>query len=384
MLVPSDDLLRALNAVQMGYFLEPCNFGSKIVLAAKLPTEQIRHLYHGAPIYFAVSYVGTPVGLALWSALSIRDDSEEPFFIQRVHPPDAAAQIMQLFGGDRIELHVFDELGRCVASFWGDEEGSAKALSELSATSAERIASDVDPLVQQVLMAQLEEISKHPAMLSQIELRLPNKKTISHFDFGINVSPQTDPERAHREFTVEDQRVGPLLENDISRILCRLFPPDSVFPSPVVGKGSQARELIDVVVVTDSELLLFEAKAVDVGPVPSSMARRHKSGRKSLQKAVRQLGGVSRHIRRQETLYLQNSYAERNVEVSGRRIRLLAIVGEFGSRSSTEDPIRNVSTGESDEPVCVLRLDELSIIIRRAAYPQHFLTMLDELAERKL
>ena len=110
--------LRAkLRAVPCGFFFEVADGDQKVVLAVKMPSHRTRYLYLGAPAYLSVRRVeagGVPL---LWAAFCVEDDPHESFYLQRVVNEEQRELLLRLLRQDIVEIHAFNEIDRCTASF---------------------------------------------------------------------------------------------------------------------------------------------------------------------------------------------------------------------------------------------------------------------------
>jgi hypothetical protein len=378
MLILSEPARRILENVPSGFLFEPVNFGTSVVLAAKLPYEQIDFLWHGAVAHLAVEVIETSRGSFLWSALAVVDHEPAIFYVHRTHRPEQLQDIVAFLSQDRVEVAVFDELNRCVGSLRGQVDGTQAVLDRLTGWTGELEPDEAD--VETVLEARADGIDRHPDLLKQLRFRFPEERVVMHASHSDVPSPTFDDSRARAGSRFDERDVGVALEADITRIMADVFPSECLFPSPPVGAGSHARELIDVVAVAHGTLIFVEAKAVQIRP-GTDLSRRESNGRKALTKAVKQLQGASRRVRQSPTLRLENSFLGREVEVSG-PIYLIAVVGEFAAETMVEKPLLFPS-GEASDVLCVLQLAELQTIVAAAKDPMTFLRCLDKVGQRQ-
>jgi hypothetical protein len=137
MLILSESSQRAIGRLRSGFLFEPVNFGASVILAAKLPYEQIDHLLDGAAMRLAVDFIDTPRGSFLWSAVTIVDHRSEMFYLQRTHRHKELGEILAFLGEGRIEVAVFDELNRCIGSLRGHIDGALAVMEHLTSWNGE-------------------------------------------------------------------------------------------------------------------------------------------------------------------------------------------------------------------------------------------------------
>jgi hypothetical protein len=280
MLIPSESTRRVLGRLRWGFLFEPVNFGTSVVLMAKLPYEQIDCLWDGAAMRLAVDFVETPRGSFLWSALTIVDHESAMFYLQRTHRHEQLREILAFLGDGRIEVAAFDELNRCVGSLLGHTDGAQAVMERLTSWNGELAQDEADD-IEAALEARGDEIGRHPELLGQLEFRFTKRVVVELFSAASVPSPAFDPGRAQAGLRFDERDVGLALEIDITRLMSTVFPPDSLFPSPAIGSGTRARELIDVVAIAPGALIFVEAKAVQTRS-GTYLSRREANGQKSL------------------------------------------------------------------------------------------------------
>jgi hypothetical protein len=69
--------------MSFGLFWETVEPENSIALVCKLPTEIIKYIYLGVPIYLSTGFIPLRDGLAMCSIFSVEDDPDAMFFIQR-------------------------------------------------------------------------------------------------------------------------------------------------------------------------------------------------------------------------------------------------------------------------------------------------------------
>src|SRR6476620_2403211 len=216
-LIASNRLRAALRVVPAGFFFELVDGDKayedqKVVLAVKMPSHRTRYLYLGAPAYLSVRRIQAgPVPL-LWTAFSIEDDPHESFYLQRVVAEEDRERLLRLFRQDVIEIHVFNEINRCTASFYAHavtEDTVLDALAEPVATEDETSDEAIFQCTEKMYRALSQDGSA--AILKQIKLAVYQKDITPHFDgTRAEPGPVRDPERPDQasELHISNQGMG--------------------------------------------------------------------------------------------------------------------------------------------------------------------------------
>jgi hypothetical protein len=365
--------LRAkLRAIPSGFFFEVADGDQKVVLAVKMPSHRTRYLYQGAPAYLSVRRVeagGVPL---LWAAFCVEDDPHESFYLQRVVNEEQRELLLRLLRQDIVEIHAFNEIDRCTASFHARIGAEGLVLDALAEPVAARDETPGDAV--SLCMAEMgEELSRDGSALKQLELPVYQRKITPHWDAsGAEPGPLRDPERPWRasELHIPDQ--GMASERVLTQVLTQWFDVGALFPSaPISGRNRIERELTDIICAGPHGLMFFEIKAEQVIRPFRSMKRRELNLEKDVRKAVRQLTGAARQARMKGKLRLQNAAACREMTVSDRPVHLVVIVDEIYSDAAVSNALRSLGALPKD-PLCVLELQHIVELAGRAATAAHF------------
>jgi hypothetical protein len=359
--------------------LEPVNSGTAVVMAAKLPYEQIDHLLGGAGLFLAVDFIDAAHGAFLWSAMAVMDDDLEPFYLQRTYRQEDLHRVATFLSAKDSQIALFDELSRCVATLHGRVEGGAAAARRLASWSG-IVAPNRPAAIDTAMTARADEIDRRPALLRELPYIVKWWKAVKHFSHLSAPSPVSDPGRARSGTRFGDRNVGPAVESDITKLLSTIFTPDNLFPSPFTGEGTHMRELIDVVAISSDAIMLFEAKAVQSRP-GADLSRRAANGQKSLRKAVKQLEGARRRVLQASPLILENAHVCREFAAID-SIYLIAVVGEFAAAAMTAKPELDHDEGARSR-LCILQLSDLSAMVSASADPDAFRACMDEVCLRQ-
>lgn len=379
MVLLASAVLRAkLRAIPYGFFFEVVNSDQQVVLTVKMPSHRTRYLYLGAPAFLSVRRVkinGVPL---LWAAFYIEDDPQEGFYLHRAVNEEHRDLLRRLLRQDFTEIHVFNEVNRCIASFHArinTGDTVLKAVAEPVATEDET----PDEAASQWIKAMDKELNRNGSALKQIELTVFQRKINPHWDAsGTEPGPLRDPGRPMQssELHISDQ--GMSSERAVIQVLTQWFDVATLFPSaPIIGRSSTERELTDVVCVGPYGLMFFEIKAEQVSRPFRTMKRREQNMEKDVHKAVKQLTGAARQARMEKTLRLQNAAVCREVIVNDSPIHLIVIVDEIYSDAAVNNALRSLGTLPND-PLCILELQHIVELASRAATVKHFQELIDQ------
>ena len=128
---------------------------------------------------------------------------------------------------------------------------------------------------------------------------------------------------------LERKEPGSFQERDIANLLGRLFLPERLFLNPL--RSDNGREVCDLIVVTDDNLILVQAKdspnTEDV--LRNTLSRKRSTTRKALTRAIDQAKGAIRHVREKETFTFISDDRVVSLETESRKIRILLVVKEL-------------------------------------------------------
>ena len=376
-------LHRALLQTSFGLFWEETEPWQRVVLVAKLPSESIRHIFLGVPVYLATGFLPISDGLALCSTLAIEDDPEDLFFVQRTHEPSDTELLARFYEQNEIEFHLFDELNRNVTSF--------KCKITVPPSKA-GVLRRVSPLLRKLSDEEILAIFRHlkrvfeqdQTPLKKMELIIVEKETrfFHHVHEPAN-PPIYDPKRFEEAYHINDEDQGKQLEITLTRMLAALFRRDDLFPSPIIEAAQQTenREFIDLVAVDKTGLLIIEAKAraVTRQSISRKKERRIRSLSKRIHKALRQLRGAYRQALQEKRIVLKTQTETREINLEGLDVHLIVLVSEnHPDLGQTDVSTKVVELGrELDVGVHILDLNGLWCLIWRCRGVQELMRLLN-------
>ena len=382
MLIPSAKLHSALLQTSFGLFWEETEPHKSIVLAPKLPTDIIKHIYLGVSVYLSTGFLPIRGGLAMCSTLAVADDPDAMFFIQRTHDPSDTELLARFYEQRQIELHPFDELNRNIASFKCEISVPFSKVDQLRRiTPLVRELSDEERLS---IFRHLEEIFAQDASpLKEIELTILEKESPfwHHVHIPAN-APINEPKRFNQPYFIGDEDQGKQLEINLARLLSSVFDENNLFASPFgVTQDTENREFTDLLAVDSAGLLVIEAKAkaVTTESLSQNNERRVKNIAKQVEKALRQLRGAYREALQEKLLTLRSQTEIRQVALADLPIHLIVLVSENHPDLAKMDiPDKVIELGEElGVGVHIFDLNGLSKLIRRCRDTQELMSLLD-------
>jgi hypothetical protein len=382
MLIPSIKLKSELLQTSFGLFWEETEPNKSVVLAPKLPTDIIKHIFLGVPIYISTGFLPIRGGLAMCSTLAIADDPDAMFYIQRTHEPSDTEILAHFYEQRQIELYPFDELNRNIASF--------KCEMSVPSSKVDKLRR-ITPLVQklsnedrQAIFHHLESVFSHNASpLKEIELTILEKESLfwHHVHVPAN-APTNELNRFNQPFFVDDEDQGKQLEINIARFLATIFYEKDLFASPFgVTQDTESREFTDLIAVDSAGLLIIEAKAkaVTTKSLSQNSERRVKNIAKQVDKALRQLRGAYREALHDKFLTLKSQTEIRQVVLTGLPIHLIVLLSEnHPDLDKTDIPGKVIELGEElGVGVHIFDLNGLGNLIRRCRDTQDLISFLN-------
>lgn len=261
------------------------------------------------------------------------------FFDDEVHPITLIGAIIQEFSGEgirqlllseRAEVYFFDELNREMLGYCSRlviSEEYKSALMEAKFPSVEGLDqsailsliadrfSNSGPAEDAGAIAVTFESSLFPENYVFLDLRDENH------------SYKGTPGYSHT-FLVRPEP-GDYQERDVINLLQRTFPPSSIYLAPL--RVNDREEVVDVMVVTDKNVLLIQAKdSPNIERILSnSLARKKATTHGALKKAVSQARGAIGYLRRKSPMSVIMDGSEIEVEYAGKRIYSLLVIKEL-------------------------------------------------------
>jgi hypothetical protein len=336
------------------------NFPPKLIVKASKETLLTAKINSGFKIYVVPVIIGAHKTFGLVSAFF--DTEDEPLIIYTPIFQDAVmGQLVKMVQGTNLDCHLFDEHSREVLGYACDVIVPEVTRQRLSETK--------------VLPFQLEFAqSAHNQMQLWFALRkASDDEQAIAIDFRESLMPEDlfimDARPDNHRFPgspavsfseLQREQPGAFQEQDIARLLQRLFHPEHIFLNP--KRTTDNEEIADLLVITDSELIVVQAKdSPNIERVlRNSVARKKKTTVGALNKAASQVKGALRYIRSKSPLELKVGDTVVKLDVDGLEFRSLIVVKElFNDEYDEYTPLLLDVYKETDVPCVVLDYPEL-------------------------
>ncbi|WP_434999005.1 hypothetical protein ACRZ5S_20740 [Vibrio scophthalmi] len=309
MYIPSNFIVSVLKNEQIGVFCESNTDGDKAIIG-KLPSSAIKSIALGAKLEFYV-LVSTKKPHYIAFCMKVYDNLSQPlhaFLAQRwVHSNNILD--FSFFDTD-IELVLFDETDMPVqeATIRLKTNFKNKRIKQCLTSMKLESASDYG-LVNQFTDSALATLgfpfSNDPAFpILQYKFNVFISDIHSKLSFHIN-------EQGLVQYNISEDIDGNRQENQIYQSLC-LVSDSRTYNSPMVTIGKKARELTDIFTVSNfGQLIAIESKCLKVDHDTASKENKRTSSSiiKHCIKALDQLEGVAKAIKREEKVAEQNGQA---------------------------------------------------------------------------
>lgn len=334
-----------------------------IILVIKGPKEAIlaAKMNQGFRFYLAPIDVD---GIRSWSLITaFFDDNESPLHIWTPLFGDELTSVLcRLLASETFDVYFFDENNRELLGYSAINGGAETLRPRLADVCFSSFSFDLarehhDKAVAWFLNrtliddAQAFEIYFRDALVPEdifILDRTP-KATGFHGATGPGYT-----------FLERDGEPGKYQERDIVYLLQRVFPADQIYLNP--QKADDGRELVDVLVVSPTNVLLIQAKD---SPNTEQVLRRPISRKMAvvedhINKAAQQLRGALSYLRGRSTLQLVLAGQSYEIPLSGRTCWGIIVVKEtFGTEYSVYSPTILELAHDSGVPCLLMDFHEL-------------------------
>ena len=356
-------LLSEIASIPMGLIpivLRKPDAPPKLIVKASKETLLTAKINRGFKIYVIPVVVGDQQTVGLISAFY--DTEDEPLIIYTPIFRDAVMeQLVKMLQGRALDCHLFDEHSRELLGYTCDV-----VVPELTRQRLQDIA---------LLPFSLDSARMaHNQMQHWFSFRTvgDDAQAIS-IDFRESLMPEDifiiDSRPENHRFPggptvtvseLERKEPGSFQEQDIARLLQRRFHPEHIFLNP--KRTSDGEEVADLLVITDAELIVVQAKdSPNIERIMrNTIARKKKTTLGALTKAASQVRGALRYIRSTSPLELELEGTRVTLDVDGLEFRSLIVVKElFNDDFDQYSPLLLEVHKETEVPCVVLDYPEL-------------------------
>jgi hypothetical protein len=172
---------------------------------------------------------------------------------------------------------------------------------------------------------------------------------------------------------LEREEPGPFQEQDIARLLRRLFAPTHIYINPL--RITDNEEVADLLLTTDSEIIILQAKDSPntEAVLRNTIERKKLTARKALTKAMNQTKGAIRYLRSMSPLKITVNGELVEIDITNHRLRALIVVKELfnDEYSIYSPPILDLSS-QTGVPCIALDYGELDMYTRMSSKCKFF------------
>jgi hypothetical protein len=298
--IPSERVYREMRSEDASLWYVPANAGKELAFLIKAPSSSIKALLarcslrllfgrHGSHFSTGVRIVDMPDAPILISGLQ-REMEEHQALSRLLHERSTA-------------VFLFNEMDVCLA--WTNLK-----LTESDAAEALELLGDTDELYVGPFTPETSHSLDCFCYSADNTQRYPDAVTIPIVDIPTTLEPWRTNHvsfigvRGHHTITLDNQDEGEMFERAVWASLESVFPV-TLHKSPRVKTGEKTRELTDVLAFHEYGTFLIEAKDLSVlqAGFERDQERRTKGVQKQVKKAIGQLIGASKALRRGDTIF---------------------------------------------------------------------------------
>jgi hypothetical protein len=292
------------------------------------------------------------------------DDQDEPLVIfTPLFEEDMAHDLINILSRSTLDVHCFDDNNRELLGYTCRLECPAHTKERLATVSFPPFELDLARLAQNQLHTWFGNRS-HDHDLSAIsvvfvESLIPEDLLILDAQSGSHLLRGGPPFSFSQ---LEREEPGAFQEQDIAKLLQRLFLSAHLYMNPL--RVTDGEEIADILVVTDTEIIVLQAKdSPNTDKVLRNAIERKKStARKALFKALSQVKGALRYLRSMSPLKMRVHDETIELDISKHHLRALVVVKElFNDEYSVYSPPVLEVSKETQVPCIALDYAELQM-----------------------
>jgi hypothetical protein len=173
---------------------------------------------------------------------------------------------------------------------------------------------------------------------------------------------------------------GPPQERDIAVLFSRAFPAESIYLNPF--RADTAKELTDVLVITDREMLFVEAKDSPntAASLDRSIERKRQTIQKQIEKAAKQLQGGLSYAQDHDGVTIQTADGQTTIPLDGRQLLGLVVIREMFDHDqfANSKPVLDL-VDQLQMPVMLIDYAGLHMLSLNLRTPERFIDALHNL-----
>ncbi|GAB6069941.1 hypothetical protein JCM30760_10380 [Thiomicrorhabdus hydrogeniphila] len=305
--IPSERVYNEMRSEEASLWVVPANGGEEIAILVKAPTPSVKALIEncGTELIFGLH------GHYMCLGIRIFDIPESPLFISGVvrHNEEHRA-ILKILEDKVSPIFLFNEMDICLA--WSNIAIGSEEVLNFIGDIENLYVGDFDEHCSHVLDCFCYSTDNTQTYSNALEIPFINIK-LSIEPWRSNNNHFYSVRESHAVL-ISDRDEGEVFERAIWASLESVFPL-TLYKSPEVKIGDKTRELTDVLAFHQYGSFLIEAKDLSVlkAGAGRSLDRRTKGVQKQVKKAIGQLIGSCKALKRGEKIYAASG-AEISVE----------------------------------------------------------------------
>lgn len=349
------DLFPALVAFPGGLQVIQIPGEERLKLIIKAPKEPLltAKLNRGLKIYVLPAKFEGAETYALISAF--HDNPENPYTLSTPLCDDPlCARLLEALLSNRLDVHLFDDLGREMLGYKGTVNMPETTRQKLSGMKL--IPLPLSGLLDVVRQAEVA-FSLRGTDEEDTAISISFDEALFPEDiFFQNLRPEHHAYHGSRGYsytTLNREIPGIQQEQDIIRLLERTFHSEQIYHGPL--RTDNRKEAMDILVVGDEYLLIVQAKDSPntERSIRNSLDRKRLTARKSLEKALDQVKGAVRYVRSRDRLHLLVKDKEVIIEIEHLKVRALVILKEMFDDEYEEYSPLILQTAEEIQAPCI-------------------------------
>ncbi len=301
--IPSARVHNEMRSEEAFWWVEPANGGDEIVILVKAPTPSIKALVEKCDTDLIFGLHAN----YLCSGIRIHDIPDSPLFISgAVRHTEEHEAIFKLLKDNSSPIFLFNEMDICLA--WSNiiinSNEAGRALELIGGVKA-LYTGKFDENCSHALDCFCHSTDKTQNFSNALDIPfIEIKLSIEHWQSN---STYFYSVRESHAVTISDKNEGEIFERAIWASLESVFPL-TLHKSPEVQIGDNKRELTDILAFHQYGSFLIEAKDLSVFQtgIGRSYERRTKGVQKQVKKAIGQLTGSYKALKRGDEIYDAN------------------------------------------------------------------------------
>lgn len=326
MYIPSSEIFKIVQSEHMGVWSEL--FDDGLALIIKAPTTVLKAINQGCDVHLIIGLCHSD-STTLAIGISISDNRKSPLLIPMIPRTKREIEgIISLTKQSELLFSAYDEIGDPVLHAKGEINGKLtqewlKLINESKidiVDNTEGANKTIESFCYQINpdygTSKFFEISSQVLNIKLYDIKATQILSINEVDC-----------LAHK---LDETNEGNTQETQLSHGLSYLFK-KNVYHSPQVTTGTKTRELIDVLTVDERCNFLIESKALCINDSGYGLShdRRIRGAIKHVKKALRQLEGAIKAIKREDVITNKENPPESVLVDPQKNIHLIVVISEF-------------------------------------------------------